>query len=123
MAKITEQFVFESAWYENGGDYDFKAEQKKESVWLDALKRDLRMARNADSGRGNFKQSLVGEELGWQRGDGFARYIVTHDRPFTVAHLHIGDGYQVEPETIRGLRLKDAKLQIKQRKEIRAIFS
>ena len=119
MAKITQQFVFEV----NCTNYDSARELKREQEWLFFLKRDLRTARNADSGRGNFKQSLVGEELGWQRGDGFARYIVTHDRPFTVAHLHIGDGYQVEPETIRGLRLKDAKLQIKQRKEIRAIFS
>ena len=104
-------------------NYDSRREQKREQEWLDELKRNLRMARNADSGRGNFKQSLVGEEVSWQRGDGYARYIIVSERPFVLTHLHIGDGYQVEPETIRGFRLSDAKLQVERNANLREIFS
>lgn len=119
MAKVVGQFVFVM----NPVNFDWKAEQKREAEWLESLKGSLRRARNADSGRGNFKTSLIGEVLRWQRGDGYAQYIITKEKPFCLAHLHIGDGYQVEPETIRGFRLSDAKAQVKQNAKLKAIFS
>lgn len=114
MAKVIGQFAFEYDY----SNYDFKREQEREKEWLASLKLDLRKFHKPGK-----PGSMVGEELFWQRADGHARYIITSEKPFRVAHLHIGDGYQVEPETIRGFRLSDAKVQVKRNADMKAIFS
>ena len=115
MAKLIGQFVFEdNHQYSN---YDYTAAQKREAAWLADVKSDLRkFHKNGKPGE------LVGEELRWQRADGYARYIITREKPFCIAHLNIGDGYQVEPETIRGFRLIDAKVQIGREAKLRGLF-
>ena len=92
---------------------DLKAEIEREREWLEALKQELRAKSEGE---------LVGEQLLWQRADGYARYIIVCERPLELAHLHIGDGYQVEPELIRGLRLQDAQRMVQRQRRIDAFF-
>lgn len=54
----------------------------------------------------------VGEIVKWQRGDGYAVYMVWSERPLEVMHLAIGDAWTAEPSLIRGLRLADVKQQV-----------
>lgn len=108
MAKLTVQFT-------PPGGLDYRGNwQAQEKEFLDTLRANLR-ARDSSP--------LVGEELRWQRGDGYARYVVIRERPFEIGHLNIHDGYQVEPELIRGLRLSDAREMIEADKRIAALFA
>ena len=50
---------------------------------------------------------VVGALLKYQRADGYAYYLVVKDRPLTLQHVPVFDGYGVEPELIRGLTLLD----------------
>jgi hypothetical protein len=46
---------------------------------------------------------VVGALLRFPRADGYAFYVVTKDKPLTMAHVPFGDAWQVEPALIRGL--------------------
>lgn len=51
----------------------------------------------------NPKASLVGSIVAFGVGDGGAYYIVTKDKPLTLAHLPFGDAYQAAWPTINGV--------------------
>lgn len=85
------------------GHWDHEAHQKAEDEWLEKIKADLRAKNKGD---------LVGEEVRWQRGDGYARYVITKQRPLTLAHLNVGDAWQAGGETVRGYRLQDAQRDV-----------
>lgn len=57
---------------------------------------------------------LVGEELRWPRGDGFARYLVVQESPLRIAHIAIGDAREVEDALIRGLNIDDVRSMVGQ---------
>lgn len=60
--------------------------------------------------KGKFK----GFVLRFPRGDGYAVYLVTNEKPLTVAWIPWSDAWRVEGALIRGLDLADVKLQQEQ---------
>lgn len=69
------------------------------------------------------KGDLVGEILRWQRADGYAQYMVVSQKPLALAHLIIGDAWQVEAALIRGLRLTDVREMVRREGSLRKLFS
>jgi hypothetical protein len=65
---------------------------------------------------------LVGERLRWQRADSYAEYIIVKESPFTIAHLAIGDAWQVEPALVRGLRIGDAREMVERERAMAELF-
>jgi hypothetical protein len=51
----------------------------------------------------NPKGSLKGAVIAFPRGDGSAYYIVTKDRPLTVAHIPFCDAWTTDWPTINGV--------------------
>ena len=99
-------------------ELDFSAGREEwrraEEDWLDNLKAELRSKKTGD---------LVGEELRWPRADGYARYMIVSQAPnLVLAHLEIGDAWQVEEALIRGLRLADAQQMVERDKAFAAMF-
>jgi len=93
------------------GHFDSDAYQKAEDAWIEKLKKGLRKLS---------KEDLVGEEIHWQQGDGYARYVIVRQKPLTLGHLAVGDAWTVGGETIRGFRLKDAQAQVERDRKWRA---
>lgn len=85
--------------------------------WQAQEKRQLDRA--AARARANSPGDLVGELLRWQRADGHAVYMVTSERPLTLAHVDVGDAYFVEGALIRGLTLGDARAMVEQERRWR----
>jgi hypothetical protein len=79
-----------------------------------ALSKAFKLAGNGD---------LAGEEVAWQRGDGYARYLVVREKPLQLMHLAIGDAWSVEEALIRGLRKKDVRELVRRRKALDSIFA
>jgi hypothetical protein len=69
------------------------------------------------------KGGICGEEIAFQIADGYARYLVKCERPLTLIHIDIGDGYQADPILIRGLRLKDCQAMIERSRFMAELFS
>lgn len=85
------------------GRFDINAELEAEKQWLEQVKADLRSKAKGD---------LVGEEVQFPRGDGYARYLIAKQRPFTLVHLDVGDAWHADGATIRGFRLQDARARV-----------
>ena len=77
--------------------------QTKEKDYIDTL---ATLAREQHSG------DLVGEVVRWQRADGYASYMVLSEKPLTLVHLNLGDGYQVEDALLRGLTLAEVQRMV-----------
>lgn len=92
---------------------DWEAEWKLEDEWLEKVKAELRATTPGE---------YVGEVLKWQRADGYACYIVVAEVPqLMVAHLDIGDSYQVEDALIRGLIIEDVIEMVEREKRFMAM--
>jgi hypothetical protein len=65
---------------------------------------------------------IVGAMLQWGRGDGHACYVVTNDRPLTIAWTPIVDNWQIEPALIRGLNKSDVETMARQNRAQASIF-
>lgn len=50
---------------------------------------------------------IVGAMLQFPVADGFAAYRVMSEKPLRLEHVAVGDGYQISPAHIRGLRKAD----------------
>ncbi len=50
------------------------------------------------------------------------RYLVAKERPLQLIHLAVGDAWTVEDALIRGLRRKDVRKLVAQRKALSSIF-
>jgi len=96
QGSIAPDFAFD--WKRPYEEYDAKVQK-----WLEDLKSGYRKLAKGD---------LVGETVRFQIADGYAQYMIVKERPFTVAHLDILDGYSALGATIRGYRLQDARAQV-----------
>lgn len=95
-------------------DFDAPDWQEKEAAALKKLQDEARAKAPKDE--------LAGEILRFGVADGYAQYLVKRSKPLTLAHIHMGDGYQVHPAMIRGLRLRDVKHQVEADRRIRELF-
>lgn len=96
-------------------NFDIEQYTKTESDYIEQL---------AELARRNGSSKLLGEEVRWQRGDGYARYMVWSTSPrLELVHLDLGDGWQVEDALIRGLRVSDVKQMVEREQAIRELFS
>lgn len=58
------------------------------------------------------KKTLVGALLQFMVADGYAVYRVTKDKPLTLQHVPLWDGYRMDPVYIRGLTAADVRKRL-----------
>ena len=95
------------------GDFKDGTWQAKEAAYIESL---------ADRAKMNGTNPLLGEVVRWPRADGFAEYMVWQTKPLQLVHLNVGDGWQIEPELMRGLRLADIRGMVDHDKRLRELF-
>jgi len=77
----------------------------------------------ATSNAVDLSKTLVGVIYSDGVADGYANYVVIKDKPLTLQHIHIGDGYQLPYPYIRGLNEKDIKRHAESSRKLKAMFS
>ncbi len=97
-----------------GDDYRNNTWEQKENAYLERLAAECRKQGT---------DPLLGEIVRWQRGDGYAQYMVWNTRPLELIHLNIADGWQVEDALIRGLRVSDVRDMVERERRMREFFS
>lgn len=65
---------------------------------------------------------IVGSLLSWQRGDGWAYYLVVDDEPLTVQHVRAIDAWTVEDALIKGLDREDVIQHRRADRHLRSMF-
>lgn len=65
---------------------------------------------------------VVGGFISFPVADGKAAYLVTKESPLTLQHVPLGDGYQIDPAHIRGLRKADVLAMMRQERAWTAHF-
>lgn len=73
--------------------------------------------------KNNGNHPMLGEEIRWQRGDGYARYIVWNTGPLELIWIETGDAWSVEEALIRGLNITEVKRMVGQKKALAELFS
>ena len=64
----------------------------------------------------------VGALLRFPRGDGYALYLVTKEKPLTLQWVEFGDNWSIDHATIRGLRLADVTRMVDGERRMRELF-
>ena len=100
---------FEAPTLDYRGDW-----QQQEADYLQRL---------ADRCKMNGTNPLLGEVIRFQRGDGFAQYMVWSTKPVQLIWLELGDAWQVEEALTRGLRLSDIREQVEREQRLREFFA
>jgi hypothetical protein len=77
----------------------------------------------AEAARRNGTSDLLGEEVRWHRGDGYARYMIWKTSPLQLIWLELGDAWSVEDALIRGLRVADLREMVDQARRRAELFS
>lgn len=90
--------------------------------WENADKKCLSYLRKFCYDNTDSKSSLVGETVNFPVADGYAVYMVYRTTPLQLIHVPIGDEWQADDCTIRGLRVKDIKERIECKKKLDKIF-
>lgn len=88
--------------------------------WVAQEKAQLESA--ATAARAKAPGGTVGGLLRWQRADGHAVYMVTSERPLKIAHVEVGDGWNIEPALIRGLRLAEVQAMLESERKMQSLF-
>jgi|GEM_PF-1567996 len=65
---------------------------------------------------------IVGALVRWPRADGYAYYVVTKEKPLTLAHVPYLDAYQVEGALIRGLNRADILAMLEGARDLARLF-
>lgn len=99
------------------GRFDMGRQERLDGEFLERLV--LLCKRNGDD-------PLLGEEIRWLRGDGYARYVVWNvdrDRDqVELIWLQLGDAWEVEAPLIRGLNVEDVEELVAQQHSLLRIF-
>jgi len=85
---------------------------------------------DTDSWRAGFKAEqdaltkIMAEQttIKFQRGDGYAMYVVASEKPLVLRWIPFGDKWQVDAPTIRGLRLDDVRALVERECALASIF-
>lgn len=78
-----------------------------DKAWEDAIAKLAALARQNDSAG-----DLVGQIISFPVADGAAQYMVWKQKPLQLIHLPIGDAYQADAATTRGVRISDIRRQV-----------
>lgn len=115
MAKIEEEpYPWPTPWYDQDPKITWQEGKKEEDAAMAKLQRANDVA--VQTGR------LKGCTLKWQRGDGWALYVVTKERPLTLAWVPFGDCWQVEYPLIKGLDTADVREMVENQRRIEELF-
>ena len=95
-------------------DYRAGTWQTKEADYIERL---------ADRAKMNGTNPLLGKVIRFQRGDGFAQYMLWSTKPVQLIWLELGDAWQVEEALTRGLRLSDIREQVEREQRLREFFA
>lgn len=107
--------VISSIEIPHNDEIDVRESYQRQEDELEAIKASIRAA--------NSESELAGEEIRWQRADGYARYVVVSEEPLRLAHIGIGDAWQVEEALIRGLNLDDVRQMVGRERPMRELFA
>ena len=107
---IKPDFTYED-FKDANGRLDWEAHQAAEEKWLREKKAEITASSKSD---------IVGGEVRFGVADGYALYIVTKARPFTLVHVGISDAYQALGATIRGYTAADARREIEYNRKYEA---
>ena len=66
---------------------------------------------------------VVGQLLQFPVADGYAHYVVVKESPLSLQHIPFGDGYQIDPAHIRGIRKQDVLEHARRAKAIAKLFA
>ena len=106
-------------WYEDrdkrvpGERVDWSAVMKEEG---EAFEKLLAASEALPTGQ------LVGRLLRLGRGDGYAWYIITSEKPLTLQWVPYSDAWQIEGALIRGLRIADVQAMVRREQAISELF-
>ena len=67
-------------------------------------------------------ERVLGSVYSAQVGDGRAYYLVVKEKPLTLAHIPVGDAWELNPAYIRGIKASDIIDRNKWEKMMRDIF-
>jgi hypothetical protein len=67
--------------------------------------------------------SLVNALLSFPRGDGYALYVVVKDKPLTLAHVPMGDAWDVDECTLRGVTATYVRKSLVRAAALRKLFT
>lgn len=111
MAKLHSESFVAPRWDLNKTRRENIAAEKK---WFSELKELLRK---------RYPAEYVGEALRWDRADSEAVYVVVCVNPLTIAHVEVGDAWEVEAPLIRGLNLDDVEQMVERQRKLEALFA
>jgi hypothetical protein len=96
-------------------------EYYKDGTWQE--KENAYLARLADRAKMNGTSPLLGEVIKFQRGDGYALYMVWKTKPLELIWIQLGDAWSVEEPLIRGLRVADVQAMVDRERALRDLFA
>ncbi len=97
-------------------DESYEALQTAEREWLAELVEWC--LTHTDS-----RSELIGEVIGFPRGDGSAQYMVYRTKPLTLLHIPLGDAWDLPDYQLRGLRVKDVQELVRRDRALGELFS
>jgi hypothetical protein len=95
------------------GRFDADTDREVTNAYLDSLR---------ELARDNGSSDLLGEVIRFQRGDGYAEYMVWRTSPLELIWLELGDAWSVEDALIRGLRLSDVEEMVARARRLTELF-
>jgi hypothetical protein len=102
-----------------GDDYKMRPDgsspwAEKEAEYIARLK----AAAQALNGNGD----LIGEVIRFPRADGYAQYMVWSEKPLQLIWLELGDAWDIDKITERGLRLSDVRAMVERDRRLDELF-
>lgn len=113
------EFTIESTRAPKGGTIDDAPYYRDSEAYIARLAAEARQIAKIEGK----EDPIIGEVVRWGRGDGYAQYMIWRARPLQLIHLDLIDGYHVEPELIRGLRIGDVRQMVERDKKLREMFA
>jgi len=102
MAKCTESF-----------NVPYGTEEEEEAV----------IAELAAKCRKRYKGETVGEVVNFPMADSSAAYMVKCEKPLTLIHLDVCEGWSIPEAHMRGLRMEDIHADIRWKRHIAEAFT
>ncbi len=102
-----------SEYEDHNGRIDFNKMNEVDSAYF---------ARLTELAKANGPGDLVGEVLRFPHADGYAVYMVWTQKPLSLIHLSLHDGYAIAEAHERGLKLSDVRAQVNRDKRLAELF-